>query len=375
MYYNFTQHRGMFYQIHTMTLDPAARRNGWVAIVTSKNQTQSNFSWEIPPFLEKMYSLVMPIKMRTCHISYPSTGMSLLCHLPLLKAVAKRQDMRWKVYPSSTTDDKLVAQLGAYGIPRSRLPVDVGGDLRLDFEQFVADYSVMESLREMDNNTPPMIPLVVASTTSPQATATTSQQRTASSSADDMLTVDALTRASVEANTARAQILGSINSQLLHAAHSMGVQNAVSNPEEDRNSPYYYSSYPSTLAGGARVKRGGKPLGLLASSLSVPALDVYEGLANVADMAILEDATTEVSHETTTKSESDNEGLNGDQEGVLENVSSTSSSSSPPRSVTFLRPRKRELHFLSNEFQGWMEQLEEGSDETTNENDETIDSV
>jgi hypothetical protein len=128
-----------------------------------------------------------------------------------------------------------------------------------------------------------------------------------------MLTVDALTRASVEANTARAQILGSFNSQLLYAARSMGIRFAISNPEEDRNSPYYFSSFPSSLAGGARVKRVGKPLGLLASSLSVPAL---------------------------------------------------------------LRPRRRELHYLSDEYRGWVEQLlDDDSDETANENDDNFDSV
>ena len=357
---NFTQHRGMFYQIHTMTLDPASRRNGWVAIVTSKNQTQSNFSWEIPPFLEKMYSLVMPIKMRTCHISYPGNGMSLLCHLPLLKGVAKRQDMRWKVYSSSTTDDELVEQLAAYGIPRSRLPFDVGGELRLDFEQFVADYSVIESLREMEprqpsTNTPPMIPLAVASATSPQATATTSRQRTASSSADDMLTVDDLTRAAVEANTARAQILGRFNSQLLPTARSMGIRPTFSSAEEDRFSPFYFSSFPSSLAGGARVKRVGKPLGLLASSLSVP--------------------TLKTSQDTSTMPEPDNVGLIDDQEGILEHASS---SSIPPRALNceILRPRKRELHYLSDEFRGWMEQLLDGdSHETANENDDNFDSV
>ena len=345
------QHRGIFYQIHTMTLDPAARRRGWVAIVTSKNQTQYNFSWETPPFLEKMYSLVMPIKMRSCHISYPSNGMSLLCHLPLLKGLAKRQDMRWKVYLSSTTNDKLLEQLSAHGIPSSRLPIDLGGELRLDFERFVADYSVVESLREMDktlekekeeaaaggiastksseksrqpsNNTPPMIPLAVAS-----------------SSADDMLTVDALTRASVEANTARAHILDRFNSQLLHEARSMGI----SSSEEDRYSPYYYASFPSSLAGGARVKRGG--LGLLASSVSVPAL--------------------KTSQETSTKPQSRNKGLVDDQEG----------SSKMPSPPPILRPRRSELHYLSDEFRGWMEQLlDDGSDETANENDDGFGSV
>ena len=333
-----------------MTLDPAARRRGWVAIVTSKNQTQSNFSWETPPFLDKMYSLVMPIKMRSCHISYPSNGMSLLCHLPLLKG-AKRQDMRWKVYLSSITNDKLLERLSAHGIPSSRLPIELGGDLRLDFERFVADYSVVESLREMDealekekeeataggiastksseksrqpsNNTPPMIPLAVAS-----------------SSADDTLTVDALTRASVEANTARAHILGRFNSQFLHEARSKGI----SSSEEDRYSPYYYASSPSSLAGGARVKRGG--LGLLASSLSVPAL--------------------KMSQETSTKPESRNKGLVDDQEG----------SSKRPSPPPILRPHRSELHYLSDEFQGWMEQLlDDGSDETDNENDDDSESV
>ena len=333
-----------------MTLDPAACRRGWVAIVTSKNQTQSNFSWETPPFLEKMYSLVMPIKMRSCHSVYPSNGMSLLCHLPLLKG-AKRQDMRWKVYLSSITNDKLLEQLSAHGIPSSRLPIDLGGELRLDFERFVADYSVVESLREMDetlekekeeaaaggitstksseksrqpsNNTPPMIPLAVAS-----------------SSADDMLTVDALTKASVEANTARAHILGRFNSQLLHEARSMGI----SSSEEDRYSPYYYASFPSSLAGGARVKRGG--LGLLASSLSVPAL--------------------KTSQETSTKPESRNKGLVDDQEG----------SSKIPSPHPILRRHRSELHCLSDEFQGSTKQLlDDDGDETGNKNDDTFDSV
>lgn len=338
------QHRGIFYQTHTMSLDPAARRRGWVAIVASKNQTQSNFSWETPPFLEKMYSLVMPIKMRSCHIVYPSNGMSLLCHLPLLKGRAKRQDMRWKVYLSSTTNDKLLERLSAHGIPSSRLPIELGGELRLDFERFVADYSVVESLREMDetlekekeeaaaggiastksseksrqpsNNTPPMIPLAVASVTS------------------------------VEAITARAQVLGSFNSQLLHEARPMGIRHTFSSSEEDRYSPYCYASFPSSLAKGARVKREGKPFGLLASSLAVPAFMP--------------------SQETSTEPESRNKGLVDDQEG----------SSKMPSPHPILRHRRSELHCLSDEFQGSTKQLlDDDGDETGNKNDDTFDSV
>ena len=84
----------------------------------------------------------------------------------------------------------------------------------------------------------------------------------------------------------------------------------------------------------------------MASSLSVPAL--------------------KMSQETSTKPESRNKGLVDDQEG------SSKRPSPPPIS----RPCRSELHYLSDEFQGWMEQLlDDGSDETANENDDHIDSV
>lgn len=241
----------MFYLVHTMTLDPTSRRRGWVAIATGKNQNQSNFAWETAQYLKDLYSTVMPIKMRSCHIAHPSNVLYYGIY-PLLKGVIGRDmRLRWKLYPTSTTDEELMDQLATYGIPRSRLPVDIGGDLRLDFEQFIADYSVVESLRYMDSEAKKSKTLVAtaASKQPPQQTDTslhshhqvlsTSSQRASipekqklPSTADDMITADDLKRAAAgqsilqqiptsgnaEADFARSQVLTNFNSELLKAS-------------------------------------------------------------------------------------------------------------------------------------------------------------
>lgn len=80
----------MFYLVHTMTLDPTSRRRGWVAIATGKNQKQSNFSWETAQYLKGLYSTVMPIKMRSCHVSHPSNVLYYGIY-PVLKGIIGRE--------------------------------------------------------------------------------------------------------------------------------------------------------------------------------------------------------------------------------------------------------------------------------------------
>lgn len=240
----------MFYLVHTMTLDPTPRRRGWVAIATGKNQNQSNFSWETAQYLKGLYSTVMPIKMRSCHIAHPSSVLYYGIY-PFLKGVIGRDmRLRWKLYPTSTTDEELMDQLTTYGIPRSRLPVDIGGDLRLDFEQFIADYSVVESLRHMDSEAKKCKkPVATANASLPRKStssflshpqvlstspepASTPAKPTLPSTADDMITADELKNAASgmnamcpppftensEADVARTQILSNFCSQLLKAS-------------------------------------------------------------------------------------------------------------------------------------------------------------
>ena len=275
----------MFYLVHTMTLDLISRRRGWVAIATGKNQNQSNFSWETAQYLKDLYSTVMPIKMRSCHIAHPS---SILYYgiYPLLKGVIGRDmRLRWKLYPTSTTNEELMDQLTTYGIPRSRLPVDIGGDLRLDFEQFLADYSVIESLQYMDSEAKKCKKLVAnAATAAPKQPAQQTNTSLLShpevllissepasipkkpklpSTADDMITIDDLKKAASgmnamspppftgnsEADVARTHILSNFSSQLLKARSLASSRSSISAATGDGSS--------------------GKPPALLAS-LSLP---------------------------------------------------------------------------------------------------------
>ena len=286
---NDLQHRGMFYLVHTMTLDPTSRRRGWVAIATGKNQNQSNFSWETAQYLKGLYSTVMPIKMRSCHVSHPSNVLYYGIY-PVLKGIIGREmRLRWKLYPSTTTDEELMDQLATYGIPRSRLPVDIGGDIRLDFEQFIADFSVLESLTYMDNEEKkskkpaassaelPARQTLSSLLAHPTFSSNSSTSPSLPSSADDMLTVDQLRRAASgmtapqlpssmkdpEAEVARSQVLSKFNSHLLMAGALAGSRRSSSLKDDDNS--------------GATT--GGKPLALLAATLSTTVQ--YSTQANV----------------------------------------------------------------------------------------------
>ena len=133
-------------------------------------------------------------------------------------------------------------QLESFGIPRSRLPVDIGGDLRLDFEQFIADYSVLESLNHMDSE---------------EKKSKTPVARTNSSTADEMITADDLKKAASgmgvmspppftensEADIARTKILSNFSSQLLKAS-SLASSKSSSSVESTGNGS---SSKPRAL--------------------------------------------------------------------------------------------------------------------------------
>ena len=281
----------MFYLVHTMTLDPTSRRRGWVAIATGKNLKRSNFSWETARYLKALYSTAMPIKLRSCHVSHPSNVLYYGIY-PVIKGLIGRQmRLRWKLYPSTTTDEELMDQLAIYGIPRSRLPVDIGGELRLDFEQFIADYSVLESLSHMDDEekkskkpsaaaTDAPIPSSLSSLLShPQLLSTSTKpvsvptRPNLPSTADDMLTAAALGKAASsmnvmqpppftdnpETNVARTQILSKFNSQLLMAGNLARSRRPSSSKDDDASA--------STFG----TPTGGKPLALLATTLSTPA--------------------------------------------------------------------------------------------------------
>jgi len=279
----------MFYLVHTMTLDAPSRRRGWVAIATGKNQKESNFSWDTASYLQGLYSTVMPIKMRSCHITHPSDTLSYSLYPKLKGIIGRDMRLRWKIYPKSTTDEELMEQLASYGIPRTRLPVEIGGELRLDFEQFIADYSVLETLQHMDaaeekvraqaqaqQLQQPLSSAAARSTTNavlshPMIGPPSQEQMLSTSADDDRRTFDALAafagfpsapsalpgisttdgNADDEAARVRAQIINDFNSQLLSA----GLHQQTSSQKPSS----YSSASSSSVSSGLRRASGDIP--------------------------------------------------------------------------------------------------------------------
>lgn len=86
---------------------------------------------------------VMPIRLRSCHIVYPSPALYYLIWPVMRYIIGKEQRLRWIFHNGD--EDSLIHDLEGYRFHRARLPKEVGGGLEVDTHQWVADRSVKES--------------------------------------------------------------------------------------------------------------------------------------------------------------------------------------------------------------------------------------
>ena len=86
---------------------------------------------------------VMPIRLRSCHVVYPSPALYYLIWPVVRYIIGKEQRLRWILHNGA--EERIIHDLEGYRFHRARLPKEVGGDLEVDTHQWVADRSVKES--------------------------------------------------------------------------------------------------------------------------------------------------------------------------------------------------------------------------------------
>ena len=86
---------------------------------------------------------VMPIRLRSCHIVYPSPALYYLIWPVVRYIIGKEQRLRWILHNGA--EERIIHDLEGCRFHRARLPKVVGGDLEVDKHQWVADRSVKES--------------------------------------------------------------------------------------------------------------------------------------------------------------------------------------------------------------------------------------
>ena len=138
------QARSLFYLIDCLCFtDENARKAGFVGIAIGRRVERKSLSLMLLKFNMHLIGNVMPIRLRSCHVVYPSPALYYLIWPVVRYIIGKEQRLRWILHNGA--EERIIHDLEGYRFHRARLPKEVGGDLEVDTHQWVADRSVKES--------------------------------------------------------------------------------------------------------------------------------------------------------------------------------------------------------------------------------------
>ena len=138
--------RALFYLFDSLTHDPTIRRAGFVGVADYRNVSRSQISTKQQRHMKALFE-VMPIRIRSCHICHPSAVMSYA--YPVLKYILGR-NVRLRTRLHSGSERDVLRELASCCLPRECLPCELGGEVSLDFAQWVANRSIVETSMALD---------------------------------------------------------------------------------------------------------------------------------------------------------------------------------------------------------------------------------
>mmetsp|Transcript_2840 Transcript_2840/g.6577 ORF Transcript_2840/g.6577 Transcript_2840/m.6577 type:complete len:604 (+) Transcript_2840:136-1947(+) len=131
----------LLYLLEIFIEDPDLRRRGVVSIIDGSTTQRNSFSGKLKRYSNLLESVV-PIRFRAFHLCYPSPVFFYLI-IPVMKRFLPRSfRLRMKIHYGS--EAKVLADLENYCLPKDRLPVELGGSVVLDMQQWVMDRLALE---------------------------------------------------------------------------------------------------------------------------------------------------------------------------------------------------------------------------------------
>ena len=138
--------RALFYLFDSLTVDPTIRRAGFVGVADYRNVSRSQISTKQQRHMKALFE-VMPIRIRSCHICHPSPVLSYA--YPILKYILGRS-VRLRTRLHSGAEQYVLHELASCSLPRQCLPKELGGEVSLNFAQWVANRSIVETSMALD---------------------------------------------------------------------------------------------------------------------------------------------------------------------------------------------------------------------------------
>ena len=139
--------QALWYLLEVCVKDPAVRRAGVVIVADGRNLQKKHYSRKMKLLVQVMGS-VMPVRVRGIHLCYPSKVAYFVMY-PVLKQILGRHfRLRFKMHFG--TQQKVLRDLAeGYCLPIDRLPVEFGGTITLNMDQFLANRIALESSSDL----------------------------------------------------------------------------------------------------------------------------------------------------------------------------------------------------------------------------------
>mmetsp|Transcript_31941 Transcript_31941/g.65018 ORF Transcript_31941/g.65018 Transcript_31941/m.65018 type:complete len:512 (+) Transcript_31941:313-1848(+) len=132
-----------WYMLETALEDPDVRRRGIVYLCDGRGVERRHYNLYLMRIITSM-SMCIPYHARAMHLCHPS-AVGYYVVYPVLKSFLGRHlRLRFKMHRGS--DEEIVTVLGRYRLPRACVPTELGGDLVVAMEAFVAERLVSERL-------------------------------------------------------------------------------------------------------------------------------------------------------------------------------------------------------------------------------------
>ena len=144
------EHEAMafWYLIEAALEDPDVQEQGVVFVVSGRGVERRHYNLYHMRIMASV-GICIPYHVRAVHLCHPS-AIGYYVIFPVLKTfVGKHVRLRFKIHKGS--DDEIVGILGGFCLPKECIPTDLGGDLVVDMEAFVAERLRKERVDKCQN--------------------------------------------------------------------------------------------------------------------------------------------------------------------------------------------------------------------------------
>lgn len=134
--------KALFYYLHCMMENDDTRRKGFIQMVDGRHMSRESYSGDWPRYIS-MLEAALPIVPRAVHICYPSNTLYYIIMPVLSRFIPKHIRLRQNMHHGWT--EEVLKSLSKFGLSPDRIHSDLGGDVRIDINQFLFDRMKIEA--------------------------------------------------------------------------------------------------------------------------------------------------------------------------------------------------------------------------------------